>query len=46
MARVELKGLTKSFGLVKAVQKADITFEEGSFTTLLGPSALSVKNNI
>ncbi|MFC2969726.1 ABC transporter ATP-binding protein [Acidimangrovimonas pyrenivorans] len=38
MARVELKGLTKSFGAVKAVQEANITFEEGSFTTLLGPS--------
>jgi putative spermidine/putrescine transport system ATP-binding protein/spermidine/putrescine transport system ATP-binding protein len=30
--------VTKSFGLVRAVQKADIVFEEGSFTTLLGPS--------
>lgn len=38
MARVELRGVTKSFGLVRAVQKADIVFEEGSFTTLLGPS--------
>ncbi len=38
MARVELQGVTKSFGLVRAVQKADIVFEEGSFTTLLGPS--------
>ncbi len=38
MARVELRGVTKAFGLVRAVQKADITFEEGSFTTLLGPS--------
>lgn len=38
MARVELKGLTKSFGLVKAVTSAEITFDEGSFTTLLGPS--------
>ena len=38
MARVELKGLTKSFGFVKAVKGADVVFEEGSFTTLLGPS--------
>lgn len=38
MARVELKGLTKSFGPVKAVQAADIAFEDASFTTLLGPS--------
>jgi len=38
VARVELRGVTKSFGLVRAVQKADIVFEEGSFTTLLGPS--------
>ncbi|MEQ8814532.1 MAG: ABC transporter ATP-binding protein [Thalassobaculum sp.] len=38
MARVELQGVTKSFGPITAVQKADVTFEEGSFTTLLGPS--------
>ncbi len=38
MARVELKNIQKSFGLVKAVRDVDVTFEEGSFTTLLGPS--------
>lgn len=38
MARVELKSVTKSYGPVVAVRGADITFEEGSFTTLLGPS--------
>jgi len=38
MARVELKNIKKSYGLVKAVKGADVTFEEGSFTTLLGPS--------
>jgi len=38
MARVELKGLTKSFGALQAVKEADVVFEDGSFTTLLGPS--------
>ncbi len=38
MAGVELKALTKSFGTVTAVKRADILFEDGSFTTLLGPS--------
>ena len=38
MARVELKGVSKSFGPITAVRKADVVFEEGSFTTLLGPS--------
>ncbi|WP_235017148.1 ABC transporter ATP-binding protein [Tistlia consotensis] len=30
--------MTKSFGQITAVKKADVVFEEGSFTTLLGPS--------
>jgi len=30
--------VTKAFGPVVAVEGADVTFEEGSFTTLLGPS--------
>lgn len=38
MARVELINITKSFGPVVAVKKANVVFEEGSFTTLLGPS--------
>jgi putative spermidine/putrescine transport system ATP-binding protein/spermidine/putrescine transport system ATP-binding protein len=38
MARVELINITKSFGPVIAVKKANVVFEEGSFTTLLGPS--------
>lgn len=38
MARVELHNIKKSYGAVKAVKNADVTFEEGSFTTLLGPS--------
>jgi len=38
MARVELKSVSKFFGVVEAVRNADVTFEEGSFTTLLGPS--------
>jgi len=38
VAQVELKGVSKSFGPVRAVQESDVIFEEGSFTTLLGPS--------
>ena len=38
MARVDLQSVTKAFGPVIAVRQADVTFEEGSFTTLLGPS--------
>ncbi|WP_193183766.1 ABC transporter ATP-binding protein [Nisaea sediminum] len=38
MAQVELVGVRKTFGPVVAVEDANITFEEGSFTTLLGPS--------
>ncbi|KPP81914.1 MAG: putative spermidine/putrescine transport system ATP-binding protein [Rhodobacteraceae bacterium HLUCCO07] len=38
MARVELKQITKSFGILKAVHESDVVFEEGTFTTLLGPS--------
>lgn len=38
MAQVELVGIRKAFGTVVAVEDANITFEEGSFTTLLGPS--------
>ena len=38
MAGVELKNVVKSFGAVTAVKDVDVTFDEGSFTTLLGPS--------
>jgi ABC-type Fe3+/spermidine/putrescine transport system ATPase subunit len=38
MAAVELKGIAKSFGDVQAVKQVDLSFEEGTFTTLLGPS--------
>ncbi len=38
MAGVELKNVTKAYGPVVAVEKAEVTFDEGSFTTLLGPS--------
>lgn len=38
MALVELKNLEKRFGAVRAVEQANITFEDGAFTTLLGPS--------
>ena len=35
---VELKGLTKSFGKVKAVNKMNLEIEQGEFLVLLGPS--------
>jgi len=38
MAQVVLKNVKKSYGNVVAVENADVTFKEGSFTTLLGPS--------
>ncbi len=38
MAGVELKNVRKSFGAVIAVKDVNVTFDEGSFTTLLGPS--------
>ena len=38
MPAVELKSIAKSFGEVQAVKQADLSFEEGTFTTLLGPS--------
>jgi len=38
MAQVELRSVSKSYGPVRAVRNIDLTFEEGSFTTLLGPS--------
>lgn len=38
MAGVELKSVKKSFGLVDAVKDVNVTFDEGTFTTLLGPS--------
>ena len=38
MAQVVLKNVKKTYGDVIAVEKADLTFKEGSFTTLLGPS--------
>ncbi|MEO8242541.1 MAG: ABC transporter ATP-binding protein [bacterium] len=38
MAGVELKNIKKSFGLIPAVKGVNVTFDEGTFTTLLGPS--------
>lgn len=38
MAQLELKGLCKSFGAVKAVDHVNITIEEGEMLCLLGPS--------
>ena len=35
---VELKGLTKSFGEVLAVNNMDLEIEQGEFLVLLGPS--------
>ena len=35
---VELKGLTKSFGKVKAVKNMNLEIEQGEFLVLLGPS--------
>ncbi len=35
---MELRGLTKRFGSVTAVDAIDLSVEPGSFTTLLGPS--------
>jgi len=38
MARVEVRGITKRFGDVVAVDHVDIATEEGEFLVLLGPS--------
>ena len=38
MARVDLRGLRKSFGAFEAVRGVDLTIEEGSFVVFVGPS--------
>lgn len=38
MAKIVLKGVTKKFGQVTAVDELDLVIPEGSFTTFLGPS--------
>ena len=38
MAEVEIRGLTKRFGGVTAVDAIDLTIRDGEFLTLLGPS--------
>lgn len=38
MALLEVNGLTKHFGGVKAVQSVDMRVEEGSITALIGPN--------
>ena len=36
--RVEIKGASKSYGTLKALNNFDLTIEPGTFTVLLGPS--------
>lgn len=38
MALIEIRGLSKAFGSVKAVDGVDLDIEPGEFLTLLGPS--------
>lgn len=38
MALIEIRGLAKAFGTVKAVDGVDLDIESGEFITLLGPS--------
>lgn len=38
MALIEIRGLAKSFGTVRAVDGVDLDIESGEFITLLGPS--------
>ncbi|MEZ4862742.1 MAG: ABC transporter ATP-binding protein [Caldilineaceae bacterium] len=38
MSRVELRGLSKSFGLVRAVKNVTLDIPDHAFVTLLGPS--------
>ncbi len=38
MALIEIRGLSKSFGEVKAVAGVDLDINAGEFITLLGPS--------
>lgn len=38
MALIEIRGLSKAFGSVKAVDGVDLDIESGEFITLLGPS--------
>ncbi|MDA1044013.1 MAG: ABC transporter ATP-binding protein [Verrucomicrobia bacterium] len=38
MSAVELEGVSKSYGSMRAVDRMDLTVESGEFVTLLGPS--------
>jgi lactose/L-arabinose transport system ATP-binding protein len=38
VARIELVGLSKSFGVVPAVKHVDLAIEDGEFVVLVGPS--------
>ncbi len=38
MAGLDLNGIVKEFGSVRAVERVDLTFAEGELTALLGPS--------
>ncbi|MGH6719116.1 MAG: ABC transporter ATP-binding protein, partial [Alphaproteobacteria bacterium] len=38
MSRVEVEGLVKTFGALRALDDVSLTFEDGAFFALLGPS--------
>jgi ABC-type Fe3+/spermidine/putrescine transport system ATPase subunit len=38
MATLKIKGLTKTYGQLKALDDVDLTIEEGSLAAVLGPS--------
>jgi multiple sugar transport system ATP-binding protein len=38
VARIELVGLSKTFGSVVAVRNVSLTIEDGEFVVLVGPS--------
>ena len=43
MSTVELKGIEKSFGTNKVINKFDIKIEHGEFIVLVGPSDLGTR---
>jgi ABC-type sugar transport system ATPase subunit len=38
MARVELRGIKKSYANVEVIKNLDLDIEDGSFTVMVGPS--------